>query len=561
MKHLITLLLSLILSGIVFSQVSPNKYWVRFTDKNNSPYTIENPSAFLSPRAIERRVNQQIPVTISDLPVNPQYIEGVVDIGVTLLNESKWFNSITIYTTDPSKINQIEGLSYVLSVEKNKKIGQKEKKAEKPFFLNESIYAIPEGGYLKSGTSGKSYDYGYGYNQIEMLNGIALHDMGYDGEGMTIAVLDAGFLNADDVSAFEPLWNSGQILGYKDFVDPLNPDIFDSHSHGTMVLSTMGGRAPGQLVGTAPMADYWLLRSEDGDSEYLVEELNWVSAAEFADSVGADIINSSLGYTTFDDPSQNHSYEDMDGNSTPITIGADMAASKGMIVVNSAGNSGSSSWQYIGAPADGDSVFSIGAVDDNGNYASFSSTGPTYDGRQKPNVVAQGQGSAVIEPWTGSVSNASGTSFSSPITAGMVACLWQANPTARNMELLEAIEQSASLASNPNYNLGYGIPDYMQAHILITSIDSEMVLLKELRVDPNPFSDQLLIRNGLNEVFLESVIIRDVTGRIIFRNDYNIELKGYNQLVINGLGELRTGIYFVSLKTGNAVKTRKLVKQ
>ena len=231
-----------------------------------------------------------------------------------------------------------------------------------------------------------------------MLNGDALHDMGYDGAGKIIAILDAGFLNANNLDAFDSLWNNGQILGTRDFVSPQNPNIFGSHYHGTMVLSTMGANWPGQMVGTAPKADYWLIRTEDGDSECLIEELNWVSGAEFADSLGADVINSSLGYTTFDDPTLDHSYEDMDGNTTPVTIGADMAVSKGMIVVNSAGNSGGSFWQYIGAPADGDSVFSIGAVDGLGNYAYFSSTGPTYDGRMKPNVVAQGQGSTIIDP-------------------------------------------------------------------------------------------------------------------------------------------------------------------
>ncbi|MBM3436273.1 MAG: hypothetical protein FJY07_08685, partial [Bacteroidetes bacterium] len=393
MKKFYLLLIFVSVSELILSQVYPDKYWVRFTDKNNSPYSINNPGEFLSQRAIDRRVHFGINVIENDLPVNPQYIEGVANTGVTILTVSKWMNSVTIYTTDPAALDAIGLLPYVESIVKGTGSGGFNP-SPKPFFLNETYYKMPEEEYLKSLCS---YDYGSAYNQIHMLNGDALHDMGYNGAGKIIAVIDAGFMNADNIDAFDSLWDSGRILGVRDFVSPLNPDIFGSHYHGTMVLSTMGGNWPGNIVGTAPGAEYWLIRTEDGNSEYIIEELNWVSGAELADSVGADIINSSLGYTEFDDPSQNHTYEDMDGNTTPVTKGADVAASKGMVVVNSAGNSGGSSWQYIGAPADGDSVFSIGAVDDMGNYAGFSSTGPTYDGRVKPNVVAQGQGCAIID--------------------------------------------------------------------------------------------------------------------------------------------------------------------
>ena len=452
----INLLLVLFFTAVVaISQVAPNKYFVKFTDKNDSPYSISNPEEFLSQKAIDRRNAHSIDIVENDLPVNPQYLESVQNTGVTMLNSTKWFNGVTIYTTDQGALDIINAFNFVESVEKggNSNVDQ-EKNIEKPFFANESMTQIPDAGLYKSLTSGNSYDYGAAANQIQMLNGDVLHDMGFDGEGMTIAILDAGFLNVDNLSAFDSLWINGQILGSKDFANPVNPDIFGSHSHGCSVLSTIGANLPGDMVGTAPQADFWLLRSEDGATEYLIEEYNWISAAEFADSVGADIINSSLGYTTFDDPSQDHTYEDMDGNTTPITIGADIAASKGMIVVNSAGNAGGSSWQYIGAPADGDSVFSIGAVNGSGSYASFSSTGPTADGRIKPNVVAQGQGTAVISAYSGEVSFGSGTSFSSPITAGMVACLWQASPNNRNTEIMEAIMSAGSLAENPTNQLG-----------------------------------------------------------------------------------------------------------
>jgi serine protease AprX len=467
MKKFTLILAGCIIWVLTFSQVAPDKYWVKFTDKNNSTYSISHPEQFLTQRAIDRRNAQGIAIAVNDLPVNSAYIQAVATTGATLLNVSKWFNSVTIYTTSPAVLSAINLLPFVLSVEKLPTPIVSQQKQVKPFFDNE-IWDEPLKEDIAEGpTSGESFSYGMAYNQINMLNGIAMHNLGYDGTGMVIAILDAGFLNANTIPAFDSLWDHNKILGTKDFVSPLSPDIFGSHTHGTMVLSTMGANLPGLMVGTAPHADFWLLRSEDGDSEYIIEELNWASAAEFADSVGADVINSSLGYTTFSDPTQDHNYQDMDGNSTPITTAADLAASKGMLVVNSSGNDGNSSWHYIGAPADGDSVFSIGAVTASGNYASFSSVGPTYDGRIKPNVVAQGSASAVINPNTGNVTTGSGTSFSSPITAGMVACLWQAHPNKRNMEIMEAIQQTASLATNPNYQLGYGIPNYFNAHTLL----------------------------------------------------------------------------------------------
>jgi serine protease AprX len=539
------------------AQVAPDKYWVKFTDRNNSPYFINNPEAFLSQRALDRRALFGIEIAENDLPVNPQYIQAVANIGVTILNSSKWFNSVTIFTTDINALNAISQLPFVESVEKvsgEKNAGNVEKKS---FFANESYGSLPDEKLNKSFTSGNSYDYGEAFNQIHMLNGEVLHEMGYDGAGKIIAVLDAGFLNANTIDAFDSLWNNGQILGTRDFVSPQSPNIFNSHYHGTMVLSTMGANWPGQIVGTAPKADYWLIRTEDGDSEYLIEELNWVSGAEFADSLGADVINSSLGYTTFDDPTLDHSYQDMDGNTTPVTIGADIAVSKGMIVVNSAGNSGGSLWQYIGAPADGDSVFSIGAVDGSGNYASFSSTGPTYDGRMKPNVVAQGQGSAIIDPWTGSVSSGSGTSFSSPITAGMVACLWQANPTKRNTEIMEAIQLSGSQANNPDYYLGYGIPDYGLANSILTVVENVNSPLEILSVYPNPFKNEITIDVEDDNSTLEGIEFMDITGKSVKAVNYS---SNETSTVLDHLENLPAGFYLLKVTFNNGSETRRMLK-
>jgi serine protease AprX len=474
MKSLLVTILALFSFTCLYSQIYPDKYFVAFTDKNNSPYSIENPQEYLSARAIERRSRYNIPIDIHDLPVNPQYIEAVADIGVQVINPTKWLNGITIYTNDPSLLSEIEALPFVKSVRKARQATQAHPKTDfdddislfKPSWENETI--IDFSNRTKATGKSTSLQYGLGYNQINQINGIPLHDDGFQGQGMVIAVLDAGFSYANQLNAFDSLYMNGLIYGTRDIVSG-GTNVYQGSFHGTGVLSTMGANLPGELIGTAPKAGYYLIRTEDTGSEYLIEEYNWASGAEFADSTGADIINSSLGYVDFDDPNQNHIYQDMDGNTAPATIAADRAMSRGMIVVNSAGNSGNyTSWPWIGAPADGDSVFTIGAVDANGIIAGFSSIGPTADGRLKPNVVAQGA-ATVIASSNGGTTTSNGTSFSSPIIAGMTACLWQINQELANMSILEAIQQSGSYYNNPNYQYGNGIPDYNQARMVLSA--------------------------------------------------------------------------------------------
>lgn len=559
MKKFSLLFTLILLTTITFSQVAPDTYVVNFTDKNDSPFSINNPEDFLSQKALDRRTAHGIAIVENDLPVNPQYLESVAGTGVTMLNASKWFNCVTIFTTNQDALNTISAFSFVESVEKggNSKVNVGQS-GEKPFFANEWISQVPETGMYKALTAGNSYDYGAATNQIQMLNGDVLHDMGYDGEGVTIAVLDSGFENADELTAFDSIWDNGQVLGYKDFAEPTNPNIFDSHYHGAMVLSTMAANLPGDMVGTAPKASYWLLRSEYAPTEYLIEEYNWVSAAEFADSVGADIINSSLGYTEFDDPSTDHTYEDMNGNTTIITNGADLAVSKGMIVVNSAGNSGNGSWYYIGAPADGDSVFSIGAVDGSGSIAGFSSNGPTSDGRIKPNVVAQGQGSAIIDPGNGTVTFGSGTSFSSPITAGMVACLWQANPNKRNTEIMEAIQASGSLANNPTNQMGWGIPDYVAAHSLLTVVELNADPNSGMEVFPNPFTSELNITFEKESISINRIELTDISGKVVYEKVVN---NNSIHLQLNEGNNITPGFYLLRVTTENNIYTEKVLKR
>ena len=556
MKKILTLALALFFGSLfVFGQIAPDKYYIQFTDKDNSPYSISNPSEYLSQRAIDRRERFNIPIDQRDIPVNPQYIEAVRDAGATILNPTKWLNGVTVHTNDPGIIAAIEALPFVSGVVKSPVYNLS--LDEKDFFAFEGFTSeAPVPSALKGGTF---IDYGPSLNQISMIRGDEMHALGFRGQGMVIAVLDAGYDNANTLPVFDSLWDNGRILGTYDFVDG-GEVTFNKHYHGTMVLSCMGGNYPGEIVGTAPEASYWLLRSEDGGTEYIIEEYNWVSAAEFADSVGADVINSSLGYSEYDDPSMNHTYDDMDGDSAPITIGADIAASKGMAVVTSAGNSGTSAWYYITAPADGDSVYSIGAVNWEGIPAGFSGNGPTVDGRTKPNVAAQGEG-AYFANTNGEFIYGNGTSFSSPITAGMVACLWQAKPEMNNMQLLNAIQSTASIADAPDNKIGYGIPDFMAANNLLTIVEgNENSPVKNITVFPNPFTNAFRMSLESNTSSAAVISIADLTGKNVYRNVFEIS-RGMNTLDIREVGGLPAGLYFLRIESAGSPTTMKLVKQ
>ena len=392
-----------------------------------------------------------------------------------------------------------------------------------------------------------------------MINLDFLHNLGYHGQNMIIAQLDAGFFGVDTMHVFDSLRNDNRILGVKDFVNP-GGNVYSEHTHGMMVLSLMAGNISGQLIGTSPKAEFWLLRSEDAPTEYIIEEYNWVSAAEFADSVGADIINSSLGYSIFDDTLQNHTYDDLDGSTTVVSRGANIAASRGILVVNSAGNSAQTPWHRIIAPADADSVLTIGAVDENENYAPFSSVGNTADGRIKPDIVSQGA-NTVVASAQGGIMTGNGTSFSSPLIAGAVACLWQANPNATNIQIINTVKLSANQFNNPDSLLGYGIPNFALAHTLLANLNiNEEVNNNFFTIFPNPFNDGFSL--SYFSVFNQSIKIDicDFTGKMVFLLP-KIEIsKGNNVLNINNLSGISKGIYFLKVSGESMSIIRKLVK-
>ena len=529
-----------------FSQVAENSYRLFLTDKNNNSYTLSSPEEFLSQKALDRRTKYNIEINQSDLPISQAYLDSLNSLGLQILNTSKWLNSIVVHSTDHELIDTITQLEFVKSTEKI--ANNLTPSAKRILFAKSHLTEV-----LKQDDH---LDYGYGTTQISMINGHALHINGYKGQNMTIAVIDAGFYNVDILPAFDSLRFNNQILGTRDFVDG-DQQVYDASDHGMKVLSTMGANMPGQLIGTAPKAGYWLLRSENTSTEFSIEEDNWVAAAEFADSIGCDIITSSLGYTEFDDALQNYSYADMDGNTAFITKAADMAASKGILVLNSAGNLADDPWTYISAPADGDSVLTVGAVDAFADYAYFSGIGPTYDGRIKPNVAAMGYQTSV-QGSSGAIAVANGTSFSTPIIAGMAACLWQYYPDLNNMEIIKKIEESAHQYTNPDNKLGYGIPDFAKAAELTETTISKFIDQAIIKIYPNPFTEHIQIeitQKLTQDIFVE---LFNITGHKISEHKYS-QVKS-TIIRISNLSKLSSGIYLLKITIGDQVIQKSISK-
>lgn len=447
-------LILLFFSGVsLFAQTAsrPGKYWIYFTDKANNGYSIHEPARFLSARAIDRRAKLGIDITEQDLPVNRTYVEGIKDKGAKVYNITKWFNAALV-KADSALVSQLYQLPFVDSVEYVGRYHEKRfllKKEGKERDVMQNYPALNE-------------KYGFGTRQVNMIRADELHDLGFQGDGLLVGVFDGGFMNVDIMPFFDTLRAQNRLFEGRDFVDA-DDWLYESSTHGSQVLSVMASNLPGLLIGSAPDATYVLFKTEDTRSESWSEECNWIAAAEFADSLGIDVINSSLGYTTFNEESMNYSHDKMNGNYARISRAANIAFSKGILVVNSAGNEGRSSWKHIGAPADAENVLAIGAVDLNEKKAGFSSVGPSGDGRLKPNISAAGLGIIVGSTYSYQVQPSSGTSFASPLMTGAATALWQAFPEKTNAEIFEALEATASQAENPDYLLGYGIPDMVAA--------------------------------------------------------------------------------------------------
>ena len=547
MKKATMFLLFLAVTVFAQAQISTNIYWVQFTDKDNSPYSIDNPEAYLSPRALQRRANLGIGIDEYDLPVNPQYLQAVADCGAQLLNPSKWLNGVSVYVTNPSVIDAINALECVATV-RNCPNNPKAQELKERWLANE-MKTVER-------TRATYGFYGGGQTQITQINGNSLHDSGFMGEGMIIAVLDGGFVGTENHPAFDNMREEGRLLGVRDFVYG-STSVYSQSSHGTSCLSTMAAYVPNTFVGTAPKASYYLLHTEDGNSENIVEEYNWVSGAEYADSLGVDVCSTSLGYIDFDMSQWDHPQSVFDGHTAPMTIGAEIAVSRGMICLNSAGNEGESWWGgnqcTLGIPADAEHVLTIGAVDGNGNRAWFSSVGPTYDGRIKPDVMAMGEDTFVADS-NGDYYNGSGTSFSNPVMAGAVTCLRQSNPYASVQEICDVVRACSDRVDNPDNRYGYGIPDFSKALEMLHVEENVPATNEIINVYPNPSKGS--VRVVLKEGAKANVVVYDIMGRKTYQYGFN----GLNHTTLeNYLNSLETGVYFINVNSDRGNQTVKLV--
>ena len=514
-------------------------FYVQFTDKNNSQYSLSKPLEFLSERAVARRTSFGLSCDSTDLPVNPSYIKQIKDLSIPVHCQSKWMNGATVLLPDSGMMSQVRRLPFVKFVEYSGK-------------LTGPVQA-PKGKYKIKTT----FDYGIAAGQINQLNGTTLHNEGYRGKGIQIGVIDAGFMSVNTNTAFDSLRLQGRLLGTKDIINP-NSDIYSEDSHGAMVLSTMAGNVPGQFLGTAPDASFWLIRTEYVPTEYKVEPDFWCSGIEFADSVGVDIATSSLGYSTFDDPSMNFTYADMNGKVCRASRAANLASKKGIIVTVATGNEGEKTWHYISSPSDADGIITVGAVTSDGTPSYFSSFGPSSDGRVKPEVCATGSFSAIISS-AGTPSNGDGTSFATPIMAGMMACLLQRYKAIDALTdvptILNSVFKSGSLYNNPTDQMGYGIPDFVQAEKNLKTFDSIRQIEKENFVlSYNPTLKTITVRfTESNFPKNSTVSIYSMTGSLLLNQPLT------ETSTVLQSGKFQTGVYAVSVSENGKTNTVKVV--
>lgn len=511
-------------------------YRVYFRDKGENTIGSYSPEELLSSRALARRKKAGISTPdFQDLPVSKNYLDLISASGYKLHSTSKWMNTALFKTSLPVDIKQLLNFSFVSDVKvvKNPVKGS--------YFLNKLDFQIEQSGL-------PPFD-----RPITMVNGYSLHDMGFDGKSILIAILDGGFINADLISSLNNLRNRNGIKQTKDFVTN-KISVYNSSTHGTAVLSVLAGEISGLIQGTAPGAEYLLLKTEDVDSEFPCEEDFWAAGAEYADSAGADIISSSLGYYNFDDPSLNYNYSDLDGKTAFVTKAADFAASKGILVVNSAGNERNNAWKRIIFPADGLNVIATGAVDGNNLISTFSSAGPSADGRVKPDNVTMGV-SIPVQTSSDLPVRANGTSFSCPVLSGMIACLMQAVPKALNSDIIEFLHTSADRHNSPDSLYGYGIPD--MAVTLGKLREYVEAPIGKTFVGPNPTTGTVEINFRQPPGFITIEII-SMTGRLLWRKDYP-DLEG-KTLLLTELQGKEQGIYLVRITSSNSVNVHKIIK-
>jgi subtilisin family serine protease len=536
--------LLLLIQFTSFGQTT-RKYLVLLRDKANSPYSISRPDQFLSQRAILRRQKQNIAVLERDLPVNPTYITQLQQAGAKVWFPSRWFNAVLIEATDAT-IAAVQKLPFVQGLEFGRSLANARLSAEDGVKAPKTVDSYSKFGEVQP------LNYGTSQGQVTQLGADVMHQQGYHGENILIGVLDAGFLNADKVGFLKPVFDEKRVLATYDFVKK-EKSVYEDDSHGLSCLSAIAATADGQLYGTAYKASFILLRTEDAASESRIEEANWLFGAEYADSAGVDVISSSLGYTEFDDASTSYTYQQMDGKTALCSRAAQIAAETGMVVVVAAGNEGSDSWHYLSAPSDAASVLAIGAVTQTGQRAIFSSFGPSADGRVKPDLAARGQGTIVGTPG-GSIVAGNGTSFATPLVAGLAAGFWQAHPNLTAAQVLESLRRSGSQYGTPDDQLGYGIPNFERAGVIAEALNN-------LLVYPNPFSETTSLGIQWGEIgvnVLLNATLTNMAGRVVWQGQYTSS--GLAAFKLPNIG-LSAGVYVMTLVAGDKKRTVKVVKQ
>ena len=519
-----------------------NQYWITFTDKGFYSHPIHFES-YVSPQVLARRQFFDIPLDETDLPLYPEYTAAITNAGGNLLKRSKWLNGMVVSSANPSFFDQVAQMEFVKEIVWLKSDKQ----------IVRAKYNLQE--LAVAGEVNSSY--GYSEVQMNMLNGAFLHDLGLKGQTIDIGVMDNGFRRVNTSSYFDHLNQQSKIIGVYNYVENTN-NVFTDGDHGSYVMSTLAAFKPDTLIGTAPEGNYYLFTTEDNNNEGIAEEINWALAAEWADSALGiwTVLSTSLGYSTgFNDPNTNYSYADMDGNTTIITQAADLAARKGLLVVNSAGNEGDDAWKFITAPADGDSVLAVGAVDEAWEPAFFTSYGPSTDGRLKPNVSALGR-RVVAAKYDETLQFINGTSFSCPIIAGLTACLWQAFPQSSNMEIIRAIEQSAHIYHNPDDQMGYGIPNFKLAFDIL-SLNDEIKENGGISLFPNPVSDLLTLTFVEESKEPYQVTISDMSGRVWLET----ETTSTSTVATIKVSDLPPGVYQVYLQQGKDKFRNKFIKR
>ena len=536
------------------AQGTVRRHMVYFRDKVGTPFSLGQPQAFLSARSVSRRTRQGIAVLPRDLPVTPAYVAQIRNVagGPLVLYTSRWFNAAVV-SCDSATLLRIQALPPVRSASTLNR-------GFRAYVPVASPVQVPDA--AARGTLATRAQYGPAYKQNLQVGALAMHDAGFRGQGMQIAVFDAGFPGVNQISAMQPLYQQQRLLGTRNFVDG-GTGVYLRNSHGTNCLSAMAANQSGFYIGTAPQASYHLCITEDINSEHPIEEANWLAAAEYADSAGVDIISSSLGYTEFDDPSVSYTYASMNGRTALSSRAAVVSARVGMLVISAAGNEGNNPWHFISAPADADSIISVGAVDSMGVRATFSSYGPTSDGRIKPTMAAMGRAAAVLAP-DGRAFRGNGTSYACPVLAGMAAGFWQANPSLTAQQVIAALRSTSSQGAGPDNSLGYGIPNFVAAY---NALNPSMPLAtataanrtRTLGLFPNPTGDGPLTLVLPDDLRGLPVRVRVLDARGVVAAQFQLAAAAAEAPL--PLKRLARGAYTCEVSAGKTQRTVQFVQQ